>query len=140
MYSYGRAVDVERVPTTAPDQKFDLAILSGASIALFWILYVSPQTGELLGLVLGSLPVLVGVHRYVEPNQYVSQGVAGLLAVALGGATPATVLHDTPAGDWLVGSQPLPLALGGMLVVVLATFVCRRYVGRSVTPHGSRSV
>ena len=110
------------------DQKFDLSILLGAFLALCWILYINPLTGELLGLAFGSLPVLVGVYRYIDPDQYVLQTLAGLAAVALGGAAPATILYGTPAGNWLVGSQPLPLALGLMLIVVTATLVWRRTV------------
>lgn len=110
------------------DQKFDLSILLGAFLALYWTLYINPLTGEVLGLALGSLPVLVGVYRYIDPDQYVLQTLAGLAAVALGGAAPATILYRTPAGNWLVGSQPLPLALGLMLVVVTATLVWRRTV------------
>jgi len=110
------------------DQKFDLSILLGAFLALYWTLYIDPLTGEVLGLALGSLPVLVGVYRYIDPDQYVLQTLAGLAAVALGGAAPATILYRTPAGNWLVGSQPLPLALGLMLVVVTATLVWRRTV------------
>jgi hypothetical protein len=110
------------------DQKFDLSILLGAFLALYWILYVDSLTGEVLGLALGSLPVLVGVYLYVDPDQYVLQTLAGLAAVAIGGAAPATILYGTPAGNWLVGSQPLPLALGLMLVVVIATLVLRRTV------------
>ena len=110
------------------DQKFDLSILLGAFLALYWILYVDSLTGEVLGLALGSLPVLVGVYLYVDPDQYVLQTLAGLAAVTIGGATPATILYGTPAGNWLVGSQPLPLALGLMLVVVIATLVLRRTV------------
>lgn len=110
------------------DQKFDLSILLGASLALYWILYINPLTGDALGLALGSLPVLVGVYRYIDPDQYVLQTLAGLAAVALGGAAPATILYGTPAGNWLVGSQPLPLALGLMLIIVTATLVWRRTV------------
>lgn len=110
------------------DQKFDLSILLGAFLALYWILYVDSLTGEVLGLALGSLPVLVGVYLYVDPDQYVLQTLAGLAAVAIGGAAPATILYGTPVGNWLVGSQPLPLALGLMLVVVIATLVLRRTV------------
>ena len=110
------------------DQKFDLSILLGAFLALYWTLYINPLTGEVLGLALGSLPVLVGVYRYIDPDQYVLQTLAGLAAVALGGAAPATILYRTPAGNWLVGSQPLPLALGLMLIVVTATLVWRRTV------------
>ena len=110
------------------DQKFDLSILLGAFLALYWTLYIDSLTGGLLGLALGSLPVLVGVYRYIDPDQYVLQTLAGLAAVALGGAAPATILYRTPAGNWLVGSQPLPLALGLMLVVVTATLVWRRTV------------
>lgn len=126
-----------RLPTA---QKFDLSIFTGAFVALYWILYVNPLTGELLGLGLGSLPVFVGVARYVDPEQYVVQTLAGLTAVTLGGGAPATILFRTPAGNWLVGSQPLPLALGSMLIVVLATFTARRSLGRAVTsddPCGS---
>lgn len=115
------------------DQKFDLTIAVGAFIALYWVLYVNPLTGELLGLVLGTLPVLGGVYLYVEPEQYIVQSLAGIAAVALGGAAPATVLYQTPAGDWLVGSQPLPLALGIMLLVVITTLVGRRYVQLAVS-------
>ena len=110
------------------DQKFDLSILLGAFLALYWTLYINSLTGGALGLALGSLPVLVGVYRYTDPDQYVLQTLAGLTAVALGGAAPATILYGTPAGNWLVGSQPLPLALGLMLVVVTATLVWRRTV------------
>lgn len=117
------------------DQKFDLSIVTGAFIALYWILYVDPLTGELLGLMLGSIPVLGGVYRYVDPDQYIIQALTGLAAVALGGAAPATILYQTPAGNWLVGSQPLPLALGLMLVVVIATLVGRRYLHGAITPH-----
>lgn len=116
------------------DQKFDLAIVTGAVVALFWTLYVDPVSGELLGLVLGGLPVLVGVYLYVEPSESVVQALTGLTAVALGGAAPATILYGTPAGDWLVGSRPLPLALGLLLVVVVATLVGRRSVRSAVTP------
>ena len=108
------------------EQRFDLSITAGAFVALYWILYVDPLTGELLGLALGSLPVLFGVARYVDPDQYVGQTLTGLAAVALGGAAPATILYQTPAGNWLVGSQPLPLALGIMFVVVLVALVARR--------------
>ena len=110
------------------DQKFDLSILLGAFLALSWTLYINPRTGEVLGLALGSLPVLAGVYRYIDPDQYVLQTLAGLAAVALGGAAPATILYGTPAGNWLVGSQPLPLALGLMIVIVTATLVWRRTV------------
>lgn len=119
------------------EQKFDLSIAIGAFIALYWILYIDPLTGELLGLALGSLPVLIGLYLYVEPDQYVLQGLTGLAAVALGGAAPATILYQTPAGNWLVGSQPLPLSLGIMLVVVVATLVGRRYVQSAVVTHDS---
>ena len=115
------------------DQKFDLSILLGAFLALYWTLYIDSLTGGLLGLALGSLPVLVGVYRYIDPDQYVLQTLAGLAAVALGGAAPATILYGTPAGNWLVGSQPLPLALGLMLVVVTATLVWRRTVRLTAT-------
>lgn len=108
------------------EQRFDLSITAGAFVALYWILYIDPLTGELLGLALGSLPVLFGVARYVDPDQYVGQTLTGLAAVALGGAAPATILYQTPAGNWLVGSQPLPLALGIMFVVVLVALVARR--------------
>lgn len=117
------------------EQKFDLTIATGAFIALYWILYIDPRTGELLGLVLGSLPVLVGVYLYVEPDQYVLQTLAGLAAVALGGAAPATILYQTPVGNWLVGSQPLPLSLGIMLVVVISTLVGRRYIRSAAIPN-----
>lgn len=117
------------------DRKFDLAIVTGAFVALYWTLYVDPLTGELVGLVLGSFAVLGGAYRYVEPEQFVVQSLTGLAAVALGGAAPATILHQTPAGDWLVGSQPLPLALGAMLVVIVATLVGRRYVRSAVAPN-----
>lgn len=113
------------------DRKFDLAILAGAFVALYWTLYVDPVTGEVLGLALGSLPVLAGAYRYVEPDEAVLQGTTGLAAVALGGAAPATILYGTPVGDWLVGSQPLPLALGLMLLVVALTLVGRRHVRTS---------
>lgn len=115
------------VPSLSSDQKFDLCISIGAFVALYWILYVDPLTGEVLGLFLGSLPVFGGVYRYVDADEYVVQTLAGLLAVALGGATPPTLLHQTPAGNWLVGSQPLPLALGLMLVVLLTTLAARRH-------------
>jgi hypothetical protein len=120
------------VPSLTAEEKFDLAIVLGAFIALVWILYVNPLTGELLGLALGGLPILGGVVLFVEPSEYVVQTVAGLLAVALGGAAPATILYRTPAGNWLVGSQPLPLALGVMLLVVLVTFIGRRYIQQSI--------
>jgi hypothetical protein len=116
------------VPQLNRAQKFDLSILLGAFLSLYWILYVDPLTGEVLGLALGSLPVLVGVYRYVDSDQYVIQTLAGLAAVALGGGAPATILYQTPAGNWLVGSQPLPLALGLMLVAVTLTLVWRRDV------------
>lgn len=121
------------VPQLAREQKFDLSILLGAFLALYWTLYVDPLTGEILGLALGSLPVLVGVYRYVDSDQYVVQTLAGLAAVALGGGAPATILYQTPAGNWLVGSQPLPLALGLMLVVVTLTLVWRRGVQLTAT-------
>jgi len=121
------------------EQKFDLSILIGAFLTLYWILYVDPLTGEVLGLALGSLPVLVGVYRYVDPDQYVIQTLAGLSAVALGGGAPATILYQTPAGNWLVGSQPLPLALGVMLIVLIVTIVWRRSIrlpaAKSEQPH-----
>ena len=116
------------VANLTQDQKFDLSILLGAFLALYWTLYINPLTGEVLGLALGSFPVLVGVYRYIDPDQYVLQTLAGLAAVALGGAAPATILYGTPAGNWLVGSQPLPLALGLMLIIVTATLVLRRTV------------
>lgn len=125
--------------TVTDDQKFDLTIVAGAFVALYWILYVDPLTGELLGLVLGSLPVLAGVARYVEPDQRIIQALAGMAAVALGGAAPATILYQTPAGNWLVGSQPLPVALGCMLVVVIATLVGRRYVQSTITASSTAS-
>ncbi|WP_436903107.1 hypothetical protein [Halovenus halobia] len=118
------------------DGKFDITIAVGAFVALYWILYIDPLTGELLGLALGSLPVLAGVARYVEPEQYVSQTLVGLAAVALGGAAPATILNDTPAADWLVGSQPLPLALGWLLVVVILALVARRSLRTVITADG----
>lgn len=121
--------------TSSADQKFDLAIVIGALVALYWILYIDPTTGELLGLAFGSLPVLVGVYLYVDPDQYVFQSLAGLSAVALGGAAPATILYRTPVGDSLVGSQPLPLALGIMLVVVTATLICRRFIRSTVSSN-----
>lgn len=119
------------------EQKFDLSIAIGAFIALYWILYIDPLTGELLGLALGCLPILIGVYLYVEPDQYVFQTLTGLAAVALGGAAPATIFYQTPAGNWLVGSQPLPLSLGIMLVVVVAALVGRRYIQSAVVPHDS---
>lgn len=125
------------VSTPSTEQKFDLSIAIGAFIALYWILYIDPLTGELLGLALGSLPVLIGVYLYVEPDQYVLQSLTGLAAVALGGAAPATILYQTPAGNWLVGSQPLPLSLGIMLVVIVATLVGRRYIQSAVGSHDS---
>ncbi|ELZ24442.1 hypothetical protein C477_00735 [Haloterrigena salina JCM 13891] len=125
------------VSTIYTDQKFDLSIVIGAVLALYWILYIDPLTGEVSGLVLGSLPVLIGVYLYVEPEQYVLQSLVGLAAVALGGAAPATILYQTPAGDWLVGSQPLPLSLGIMLVVVVATLVGRRYIQSTVNSSAS---
>ena len=127
------------VPRLPREQKFDLSILLGAFLTLYWILYVDPQSGEVLGLALGSLPVLVGVYRYVDSDQYVIQTLAGLVAVTLGGGVPATILHQTPVGEWLVGSQPLPLALGVMLIVLIVTFVWRRSVRLPATmseqPH-----
>lgn len=120
---------------SSDEQKFDLAIVTGTFIALYWILYINPGTGELLGLGLGSLPVLIGVYLYVEPDQYVLQSLVGLSAVALGGAAPATILYQTPVGNSLVGSQPLPLALGIMLVVVIATLICRRYIQSAIILH-----
>lgn len=123
--------------TPSAAQKFDLSIALGAFIALYWILYIDPLTGEMLGLALGSLPVLVGVYLYIEPDQYVLQSLAGLAAVALGGAAPATILYQTPAGNWLVGSQPLPLSLGIMLVVVVVTLIGRRYIHSSVVSNDS---
>lgn len=119
--------------TLTEDQKFDLTIVLGAAIALYWTLYIDPLTGDLMGLILGSLPIFGGVYRYVEPDQYIIQSLTGMIAVALGGAAPATILYRTPAGNWLVGSQPLPLALGAMLVVVLVTLVGRRYLQWAVT-------
>lgn len=116
------------------EQKFDFTIVTGAVISLYWILYVDPLTGELLGLLLGSLPVLVGIYLYLDPEQYVLQGLTGLIAVALGGAAPATILYQTPVGNWLVGSQPLPLSLGIMLVVVVVTLVSRRHIQSTVVP------
>ena len=110
----------------AEDAKLDITIAVGAFVALYWILYIDPVTGDLPGLALGSLLVLGGVARYVDPEQYVSQTLVGLAAVALGGAAPATILTDTPAANWLVGSQPLPLALGWLLVVVILALVARR--------------
>ena len=121
--------------TLTDEQRFDLAIVTGAFIALYWILYVDPSTGELTALVLGSLPVLVGAYRYVEPEQYIVQSLTGLAAVALGGAVPATIFYQTPAGNWLVGSQPLPLTLGLLLVVVIVSLVGRRYLRWAVAPH-----
>lgn len=119
--------------TLSADQKFDLTIVTGAVVALYWTLYISPQTGELLGLVFGSLPVLGGVYLYLEPDQYILQSLIGLAAVALGGAAPATILHQTPVGNALVGSQPLPLALGTTFVVIVAALVGRRSVQSAVT-------
>lgn len=116
------------------EQKFDFTIVTGAVISLYWILYVDPLTGELLGLLLGSLPVLIGIYLYLDPEQYVLQGLTGLIAVALGGAAPATILYQTPVGNWLVGSQPLPLSLGIMLVVVVVTLVSRRHIQSTVVP------
>jgi hypothetical protein len=112
--------------SVSAETKFDLTIISGTAIALLWILYVDPLTGDLLALTLGTVPVVLGVVRYVDSEQYVSQALTGVAAVALGGATPATVLTDTPAANWLVGSQPLPLALGWLLVVVILALVGRR--------------
>ena len=126
-------------PRLPRDQKFDLSILLGAFLTLYWILYVDPLTGEVLGLALGSLPVLVGAYRYIDSDQYVIQTLAGLAAVALGGGAPATILHQTPVGNWLVGSQPLPLALGVMLIVLIVTLVWRRNIRLPATaseqPH-----
>jgi hypothetical protein len=119
------------------EQKFDLTIAVGAFITLYWILYIDPLTGEMVGLALGSLPVLIGVYLYVEPDQYVLQSLTGLAAVTLGGGAPATILFQTPAGNWLVGSQPLPLSLGIMLVVVVVTLVGRRYIRSTVGSHDS---
>lgn len=125
------------VSALSTDQKFDLTIVLGTFLALYWILYIDPLTGELMGLALGSLPVLIGVYLYVEPEQYVLQSLTGLAAVALGGAAPPTIFYQTPAGNWLVGSQPLPLALGIMLVVVVVTLVGRRYIQSAAVQHDS---
>jgi len=118
--------------TLTDDQKFDLTTLLGAAVALYWALYVDPLTGEKLALVLGSVIIVAGVRRYVD-DQHVVQGASGLVAVSVGGAAPATVLYRTPAGDWLVGSQPLPLALGWLLVVCLGVMVGRRWLEQTVT-------
>ncbi|MXR50286.1 hypothetical protein GRX03_01505 [Halovenus sp. WSH3] len=117
-------------------QTFDLTIITGAFVALYWILYVDPLTGEIVGLALGTIPVLAGVVRYVEPEQYVSQTLTGAAAVALGGGAPATILYGTPAGTWLVGSRPLPLALGTMLAVVGVALVARRSLGAALREEG----
>ena len=135
MTKYQDTIWKRTMPTSSDQQKFDLTIVTGAFIALYWILYISPRTGELLGLGLGSLPVLIGVYLYVEPDQYVLQSLTGLSAVALGGAAPATILYQTPVGNSLVGSQPLPLALGIMLVVVIAALVGRRYIQSATVPN-----
>lgn len=118
--------------THTDEEKFDVALFAGAFLALYWILYVAPNTGEIVGLALGSLPVLVGAALYLDQSEAVSQGGIGLAVVALGGATPATVLHGTPAGTWLVGSQPLPLALGWLLLVGSIAIVVRRRPGVAV--------
>lgn len=123
----------------AADQRLDLAVAVGVLLALVWVLYVDPLTGELLGLALGSLPVVAATYRYVDPGEYVVQGLAGLSAVALGGAAPATVLYRTPAGDWLVGSQPLPLALGIALLVTLLVVVGRRRARAAVARSGGQT-
>lgn len=125
--------------TISNGQKFDLTIVLGAFIALYWCLYIDPLTGELVGLVLGSIPVFAGMYLYLESEQYILQGLIGVAAVALGGATPATTLYQTPMGDWLVGSQPLPLSLGIMLVVVITTLVARRYVQSTAVPTNTVS-
>lgn len=111
-----------------------MTIVAGTAVALYWSLYIQPQNGEIVALVLGCLPVAVGLFRYVPSGQYVVQGLLGLLAVVAGGMAPASVLVGTPAGSWLVGSSPLPLALGAAVAVVLAVIVLRRFVPAVVGP------
>lgn len=112
-----------------PARGYDLAIAIGTAVSLYWSLYAQPSNGEVLALLLGSVPVTVGLYRYVDPRQYVVEGLVGLLAVSLGGMAPASVLVGTGVGRWLVGDSPLPLALGIAALVVLGAVVLRRLVG-----------
>lgn len=76
----------------------------------------------------------IGLYRYVSPDEYLLQGILGLIAVVLGGMAPASILTGTAFGSWLVGGSPTPLALGLALVVVLCVVLLRRIVIRSTEP------
>ena len=118
--------------TSPPSRGYDLAIALGTAVSLYWSLYAQPSNGEILALLLGAIPVAVGLYRFVDPQQYVGQGLVGVMAVSLGGMAPASVLVGTEIGRWLVGDSPLPLALGIAALVVLGAVVLRRVVGEVV--------
>ena len=122
------------VASDAAEQRFDLAIVLGTGLALYWSLYVQPLNGEILALALGSVPVVYGLYRYVPSEGTLVQGLLGLLAVVLGGLGPPSILNNSPAGRWLVGSSPLPLSLGAAIVVVLCVLVVRRTVQGTIHP------
>lgn len=115
-------------------QQYDIAIIAGTAISLYWSLYVQPLNGELLAFALGCVPVALGLYRYVAPDAYLVEGLVGLLAVVLGGMTPPSILTNTRAGDWLVGGSPLPLSLGLAIAVVLGVMVVRRVLQGGIAP------
>lgn len=120
--------------TIRDSQRYDGAIIGGTVLALYWSLYIQPANGEILALVLGCIPITVGLYRYINPDRYMVEGLLGLLAVSLGGMTPPSILMNTRAGDWLVGSSPLPLSLGLALLVVICVLLLRRVVHSVLTP------
>ncbi|QFU82179.1 hypothetical protein [Natronorubrum aibiense] len=110
-------------------QEYDLTITAGTGLAL--AAYVA--LGGLLAFGLGCLTVALGLYRYVPEDEHVLQGLLGLLAVLLGGMAPPSVLIGTPFGYWLVDDNPLPLALGIAVLVVVFVLILRRFLPMLVT-------
>ncbi|WP_408958617.1 hypothetical protein [Natrinema sp. 74] len=101
---------------------YDLSIIAGTGLALF---AYAAHSGA-VALALGCLWIAFGLYRYVPEDEHVLQGLVGLLAVILGGMAPISVLVGTPFGAWLVGTNPIPLAVGIAMLVVLFALVLRR--------------
>lgn len=120
--------DQDMTSLDQPSQKYDGTILAGTALALYWSLYVQPQNGEILALVIGCLPVAIGLYRYVTADQYLLQGLFGLIAVVLGGMSSASLLTGTQFGQWLTGGSPMPLSFSFALIVVLCVVLLRRVV------------
>lgn len=120
--------------TTRDSQRYDGTIIGGTALALYWSLYIQPVNGETLALVLGCIPITVGLYWYVDPDRYMVEGLLGILAVSLGGMTPPSILMNTRAGNWLVGSNPLPLSLGLAILIVICVLLLRRVVHSVLTP------